>query len=272
MWSRVKAIYHGFLAGPDFAYTHTYRFILENKQLSITLPNSNIGIESKVDINYPHFSKSWFEERKKSLDQHEYVHMCIEMWGYLPLVNLTPDNELGVLTFQLRIKRTEKINALDTHALANHVIQEYDDFYNGPEGQNTKVRQEIKERFDRSRNAIIEGKEKEFENYEAEQLGYALANRGYPPLDPAKQIEINNRTWVFYHEWRHNRRSFQDYYCLPLSENYFLEAKFNHRVDRSDKHKKWKNHALQAQERIMQSITLGDIPEEKGRLIEGQVE
>jgi hypothetical protein len=194
------------------------------------------------------------------------------MWGYLPLVNLIPDNELGVLTFQLRIKRTEKINVLDTEALANYVIQEYDNFYNGPEGQNTKVRQENKERFDRSRDRIIAGKEKEFEEYEAEQLSFALEAEGFPPLSPSKKVSFNGVIWVYYSEWMYNRRSFQDYYCLPLSENCFLEAKFNHRVDRSDKHKKWKKHALQAQERIMQSITLGDIPEEEGRLIEGQVE
>ncbi|SBS35714.1 hypothetical protein MSP8887_02448 [Marinomonas spartinae] len=266
MINKLKAIYRGFLAGPDFNYVNTYRFILENKLLSILVPNSNVSVvSSAVELHYPYSSKIWFEENKEYLNQHEYVHMLTRMWGYLPLVNLIPDNELGVLTFQLRIKRTEKINVLDREALANYVIQEYDNFYNGPEGQNTIVRQEVEEQ---SANLVTPFTPEELK----EQLKFALANRGYPLLNPAKQIEINNRTWVFYHEWMQNRRSFQDYYCLPLSENCFLEAKFDHRVDRSDKHKKWKKHALQAQERIMQSITLGDIPEEEGRLIEGQVE
>ncbi|QUX90114.1 hypothetical protein CYL31_01300 [Marinomonas sp. A3A] len=266
MITKFKAAFRGFLAGPDFRYQRAHRFTLEDKLLSITLPDSNVvAVPNTVDLHYPYKNKLWFESHCKQRDQHQFVRIITKNWMYLPPFNLIPDSEYGMLSCQLRIKRTEKINVLDTKALANYLTQEYDDFYNGPEGQNTIVRQEVEEQ---SANLVTPFTPEELK----QQLGYALANRGYPPLDPAKQIEINNRTWVFYHEWMQNQRSFQDYYCLPLSEHCFLEAKFNHRVDRSDKHKKWKNHALQAQERIMQSITLGDIPEEKGRLIEGQVE
>ena len=46
----------------------------------------------------------------------------------------------------------------------------------------------------------------------------------------------------------------------PLSENSFLEVKFNHRVDRSNKYKKWVKHAMASQECIMASISFTDLP------------
>jgi hypothetical protein len=88
-----------------------------------------------------------------------------------------------------------------------------------------------------------------------------------PSIPPALIKTFNQTDWVFYQEVRSNRLSRHDFYCLPLSENSFLEVKFNHRVDRSDKHKKWAKHALESQERIMASIYLDELPD--ATLIEG---
>ena len=87
-----------------------------------------------------------------------------------------------------------------------------------------------------------------------------------------QKVIINKLTWVFYQIKRSNSRSHQDYYCLPLSESAFLEVEFNHRVDRSDKHKKWSKHALASQQRIMESIKLSDLPAERDNLITDNTE
>ncbi|MDN3396319.1 MULTISPECIES: hypothetical protein [unclassified Pseudoalteromonas] len=86
-------------------------------------------------------------------------------------------------------------------------------------------------------------------------------------MPAAKEVIINNYQWVFYQECRGNVLSRHDFYCLPLCEHAFLEVKFNHRVDRSDKHKKWAKHALESQQRIMESIKLSDLPPDHDNLI-----
>ena len=97
---------------------------------------------------------------------------------------------------------------------------------------------------------------------EIEEVAEEIELHGRQSLAPAIVKNLNQTDWVFYSEVRNNRHSHQDYYCLPLSEHSFLEVKFNHRVDRSDKYKKWKKDALAAQERIIASVYLDELPQE----------
>ncbi|XQW83974.1 hypothetical protein ACOYR1_12585 [Thalassotalea piscium] len=257
----LKDFYRGFVGGPDFNQSITHRFILENQQLTISLPESNIGAApNTIDVHFPNSSTSWFKQHVDVYDQHRYVHVAIELWMYVPPISLLPSSEYGMLSCELRIKQTDKINVLDKQALAKYVIQEYDDYHNGPEGKNTEIRHEMIVQSNKRANPWTP------EALEEEIAGW-IENRGQPSIPAAVIKSFNQRDWVFYQEKRNNHRSRNDYYCLPLSENSFLEVKFRHRVDRSDKHKKWAKHALASQERIMESIRLTDIPDDQDNLL-----
>ena len=68
------------------------------------------------------------------------------------------------------------------------------------------------------------------------------------------------RSYIKHHNGKGNRIKvrFREYIESKIC---FLEVKFNHRVDRSDKYKKWKKDALAAQERIIASVYLDELPQ-----------
>ncbi|WP_462178695.1 hypothetical protein [Pseudoalteromonas gelatinilytica] len=257
----LKAFIRGFIGGPNFDNCIHHRLILEDKLFTLDVPDSNVAaVPLTIDVSFPYNSESWFEQNKKIYLYHEYVHMLTENWMYLPPVSYLPSSEYGMLSCQLRIKQTNKIKVLDIDQLKHFVIDEYDRFHWGHEGRNVSITKEVKARRAKS---SVDWTEAEIN----EEIKEYIKLHGYPPLPPAKEIVLNQLTWVFYQEIRDNDCSHQDYYCLPLSEHAFLEVKFNHRVDRSDKHKKWSEHALASQQRIMESIKLNDIPAEHDNLI-----
>ena len=261
MINLAKAFYRGFVGGPNFENCIHYRFILEDKLLTLDVPNSNVAaVPSNIDVSFPYNSTSWFNQHKKNYLHHEYVHMLTENWMYLPPVSYLPSSEYGMLSCQLRIKQTNKINVLDTMQLRRFVIDEYDNYHWGPDGDNTEIKNDTT--LESSKMAVP---------FEPDELEEEILGRievyGQPPLPAAKEIIINNYQWVFYQECRGNVLSRHDFYCLPLSEHAFLEVEFNHRVDRSDKHKKWAKHALESQQRIMESIKLSDLPPDHDNLI-----
>ncbi|MBC7007718.1 hypothetical protein BIZ38_04525 [Pseudoalteromonas sp. BZK2] len=261
-----KAFYRGFIGGPNFDNCVHHRLILEDKLLTLDIPDSNVAAAtSTIDISFPYNSRSWFEQNKEDDFQHEFVHMLIELWMYLPPLNYLPSSEYGMLSCQLRIKQTDKINVLDPEQLKHFVINEYDTFHWGPSGVNTEIKNDTTVESSKRANPWDDEALKE-------EIEGRIEVYGKPPIPPAKEVIINKLTWVFYQIKRSNSRSHQDYYCLPLSEHAFLEVKFNHRVDRSDKHKKWSKHALASQQRIMETIKLNDIPAEHDNLITDNAE
>jgi hypothetical protein len=264
MMELIKSFWRGFVGGPDFNHCINHRFILGDKQLTRELPDSNVAAAPiTIDASFPHTSSSWFERHAKVYEQHKFVRIVTENWMYVPPIAIGTSTEYGMLSCQLRIKQTDKINVLDKMALADFVIQAYEDYHNGPNGKNTSIR-----------NATTEQSAKRANPWTPEamedQMNLIINSRGKPPIPAALIKSFNQVDWVFYQEVRSNRLSRHDYYCLPLSEISFLEIKFNHGVDRSDKHKKWSKHAMAAQERIMSSIYLDDVPIEQDNVIEHQ--
>ncbi|MCP4320981.1 MAG: hypothetical protein GY787_03835 [Alteromonadales bacterium] len=257
-----KAYWHGFVGGPDFSRSIQHRFRLEYKQLTIDLPDSNVvAAPSETQTNIPHTSTSWFSNNAESLEQHCFVHMMTENWMYMPPIAFLPSSELGMLSCQLRIKQTDQINVLDTKDLSQFVTQSYDDYHYGPDGTNTELR---RRKVERSSQRASPWTPEELE----EEVARSIELHGRQPLPPAVIKNINQLTWIFYTEIRNNSLSHTDYYCLPLSQNSFLEIKFRNRVDLSHKHKKWAKHALASQEKIMASIYLDDLPVNQDPLIE----
>lgn len=250
-----KAFWRGFVGGPDFNRRITHQFLLDAQQLSIDIPNSNVAAApSSINTCFPHSSTTWFEQNvEENYEQHLYVHMLTKIWMYVPPIALVPSSEYGMLSCQLRIKQTDKINVLDKQALSHFLVQEYEDYHNRPSGRNTQIRMDTAEQSTKRANPWTP-------DALESQINLIIQNRGKPPIPAAVIKTFNNTDWVFYQEVRSNSYSRHDYYCLPLSEISFLEVKFNHSVDRSDKYKKWSKHALESQERIMSSIYLDELP------------
>lgn len=252
----MKAYWRGFVGGPDFTRDISHRFILEGKQLTIKVPDSNVvAAPSPVDVSFPHSSINWFAKQAKTYDQHCYVHMMTENWMYMPPIALFPSSEYGMLSCQLRIKQISHINVLDKAALSRYVTKAYYDYHNGPEGENTKIRTRVEKRL---KNSPYTWSQDEIEA----EIAMVIDLHGNQPLAPAIIKNFNQTDWIFYSEVRNNRHSHNDFYCLPLSENSFLEVEFAHRVDLSHKYKKWAKHAIESQERIIASVYLDDLPDE----------
>jgi len=255
LFKLINAYWRGFVGGPDFTRDISHRFILEDKQLTIKIPDSNVvAAISPVDLSFPHSSTSWFTSHMEIYEQHVFVHMMTENWMYMPPIALFPSSEYGMLSCQLRIKQTNMINILDEAALSRFVTQAYDNYHNGPDGDNTELRRRV-----------VEESSKMAMPYEPDELEEEVAEyiklQGRKPIAPVIIKNFNQLAWVFYQEVRNNSYTHYDYYCLPLSKHSFLEVKFNHRVDLSHKHKKWAKHAIESQERIIASIYLDDLPQ-----------
>ena len=174
---------------------------------------------------------------------------------YLPVIPVGTSSEYGMLSCQPRIKQTDKIDVTDLDALCHFLTKEYKDFHNQPDGRNAEIRKEIEERMSRRKNIPDYKVQKEIDE--------SIEMIGRPPLSPAKIKAFNKLEWFFYQEGRANHPSFINFYCLPLSPSSFLEIEFNYRVDRPDRYKKWAKHAEESKRRIMESVTLTDIPEEQ---------
>ncbi len=254
LFKLINASWRGFVGGPDFNRNINHRFILEDKQLTIKVPDSNLVVGSNpTRVSFPHTSTRWFTKHSEMDEQHNFVHMMAENWMYMPAIALFPNSEYGILSIELRIKQVNHINVLDSTALSLYVTQAYDDYHYGPDGVNTELRRRVVE--ESSKMAMPY----ELDELE-EEVAISIDLHGRQPLAPAIIKRFNQLDWVFYRETRNNNNSYLEFYCLPLSKQSFLEIEFSHQVDRPNKLKKWSKHALESQERIIASIYLDDLP------------
>ncbi|WP_426370531.1 hypothetical protein [Pseudocolwellia sp. HL-MZ7] len=248
----LKGFWRGFFGGPDYINNTHYQFTLENQKLEVVLPSEPVKYEH-VDLTYPYKSKQWVEENFKIENQHEYFQLMGDGWSFCPLRGLFYYNVYGSILCLIRLKRVNSINVLDKQALSQYVIQAYDDFYNGPEGSNTQLRQSTQEQLP----------DVSPEHLEVETMA-RIQVWGHPSIPAATMKSINNIEWVFYQEIRDTSFARKDFYCLPLNEDTFLEFQFDYTVQkRPEKFKGWEKYALELQERIMKSIRLIDIPPNK---------
>ncbi len=259
----VKNCFRGFAGGPDFNTQQAITFLLEDVEFRLKLPVSNIVTEEPPrDINHPFRRKGWFEENLEQHRQHLYAHVYTEIWYYLPPVTIMPDSEYGQLSLSIWLKRVPAgVNALDREALAATVSAEYDQHYNSPTigeadqhgiGVNTKIRKKVAAQSAARTEPFSDA-------FFAREVELRIESYGAPPIAPAEVVSLHGEDWVFYREDNPKRTRYrQDFYCLPLDERYYLQLGFTHRVDRSDK-KAWQKHANQAQQRIMDSISVKNI-------------
>lgn len=255
--------WQGFAGGPDFSNLHKLTFALEEYQLELMLPYSNIASqEQPKQINFPFRAQGWFEAHAQQ-DWHHYgVHVHTEGWCYLAPVVRFDGGEYGVLWLQLKIKKVpDNVNALNRNELAQHVTNEYDAHYNsdviGPEGNgqglgwNTQQRKKLEAEAEEAASRGAVGRKDRLEEHVRQQI----QSFGFPPLKPAQIISMHGFDWVFYQEQRGESISRTDHYCLPLDKRYYLTLSFKHQVDVSSE-KSWQQHADKAQHNIVKGLLL----------------
>lgn len=260
----VKNIWRGFAGGADHSRQQTLQFLLEDTQVQICLPYSNVETEKPPRVvNYPYKTPGWFERNMEQQRQHCYVHLQSRCWFYLfPLLRFD-DGQQGRLFCSLRLKRVPPgVNALDRQQLADYVIQEYDEHYNADvmpdapceqaRGVNTQTRQKLRAEAEL---AASRGSTYRLDNLE-DMMELAI---NYPPLEPARIITMDGQDWVFYQD-----RYFPggdchiDCYCLPLSEQYYLIIDFDLYAP-SYGNKRWLKHAKATQKMVLDSLSIGSV-------------
>lgn len=269
----LKNVWQGFAGGPDVNRQQTLKFLLEDNQVQVRLPYSNIAtVEPPRVINFPYKNSGWFEENATQRKQHHCIHLYTECWYYMAPVLRFADGELGNLFCRLWLKRVpEGVNALDRQQLAEYVIAEHDHHYNAVvelntevepgapydhgRGINTEIRQEAladaELRASRGSTHMLEHLEDEIES--------RIKSYGHPPLAPASIISLHGQDWVFYQD-----KQFQDspdgadFYCLPLDDKYYFAISFKYTICQSGKMRWWK-HAKATQQMVLDSLKVSPL-------------
>lgn len=263
----VKNLWRGFAGGADHSRQQTLRFILEDIQVQVRLPYSNIETEESARVvNYPFHQKNWFDNNAKQRNQHCFVHLHTECWYYMASIFRFADGELGNMFCRLWLKKVpEGINALDRQQLAQHVINEHHEHYNAPvqpdipynhcKGLNTEIRQRVQAEAEL---AASRGSPHRLENLE-EYTAIAIESQGYSALAPASIISLHGQDWVYYQDKQFlDSPNGADFYCLPLDDQHYFAISFRYTVYQSEK-KRWLKHAKATQQMVLDSLKVSQI-------------
>ena len=121
---RLKNLSRRFRGGPDFNLSRDITVVLEETQLTLSLPVSNVeAVEVPLNINFTYRQPGWFENNAEHKRQHHRVHVISEIWYYLAKGLTALFSELGMLSLSIVIKRisSEKnINEMELDSLGNY--------------------------------------------------------------------------------------------------------------------------------------------------------
>ncbi len=259
----IKSVWKGYRGGPDLKQVTLVSSLLDDIQLSVTLPVTCTHIMADYPprpVNFPFRQASWFEKNVKQVNQHHFVTINVETWYYYPLFGAALTGELGLFSVRTMLKRIDPdhaMNAWNLDALGSYVTEEYDRHFNSPVigghgdwglGANTEIRQDVEEQSKRLSSPFTT---EEF----AREYELRTASNGFPPIHPHRILSILGRDWIFYREGSEIRSMERNYYCYPISSEYYLCFYFQYRKD-TDKFKRWKADAEAAERHIMERVKI----------------
>lgn len=254
----IKNLMRGFKGGPDFDNCVEVTALMEDWQLNIDVPATKIVTEEPPrNINYPFNQDGWFQSHSKQSSHYHYVEIDTQLWYYLP-VNVLFKGELGLLSLSTQLRKIhhdKTINTQDLDALGNSIIAEYDEYYNAPidspngPGPNVSRRKKREDEVRQAWDGFIT--EEEIQAKIEERY-----REPYPPMPEHQIVPIQGKDWVFCVENSAESHTHSNIYSIPLNEKYYLSLHFRHRVDWQPKYQSWKQHADQAEKKIMQTVRL----------------
>jgi hypothetical protein len=213
--------------GPFFDKLSSVCFDLEDITLELTLPESDAKRQDPPrSLNFPFNTPGWFEANSKRPNLRAWVHVYTKIWYYFPLrlkrlVNLMAmgaNGPMGDLSIGVHINKVQggkKLDLSNPCSLADYIKWEYDSYYESPEvgdygkGQNYEVRTEYGRRL------------AQYGESYRDQYNAALESELEPVPDRCDQMEFGGGRWTGFNLKRLRHMSTQ-YYCIPLSEFYYL--------------------------------------------------
>ena len=252
----------GYTGGADFSRFETFRFDLEGKQLSLSVPGSNVALShAEMNINLPFRSPGWFEAHCEQQANHFYITVFGDLWAYIgPFWKTAADRMFGMLSVQVAIKRTLPDKILDPddlETLADAIRWDYEWYFEVAEpgkysqGKNRIARQKAEDQYNARHPAASEAsKLRQKEGY----LKNAL--RELPTWFETRCYGDQN--WLYYALKREPTYP-AHYYCQPLDERYYLYVRFGYRIDLSAHFHLWQADAEAAEQRIIETVRL-DFP------------
>jgi hypothetical protein len=230
--------------GPLFERLSTHHFDLGGIGLEMTVPASDFVMkEPPRMLNFPFQNVGWFDAHCRRRNIHEELSVFCEIWNYFPaglrrtlnLLAMGSNERMGCLSISADLNRVEKGGKLDLndpHSLGAYIKWEYDDFYETPEqgpyckGNNYQVRMECGRKWKHG--------QPDQDEFERSQYEAALRNRLIPTPQKFDIVRFGNAQWTHFTLDRHGGTK-SDYYCVPLSEIYYLEIEIEFRFEVSDK-------------------------------------
>jgi hypothetical protein len=248
----------GYTGGPDFNQLETFRFELEDAELSLTLPKTNVAIPiGNIVVNHPFRSPGWFDENCEQMANHFSAHIFTELWGYRGPYWKVMNEPFGVLSCRVEIKRARPEKRLDLgnlNDLAEAIRWDYEWYYEIAEpgkygqGSNREVRQEAEEEYNSRHPKIPEEKKLRDKEKTLQNLLRELPTK-------FETRQFGDQEWLYYALKREPSYP-AHYYCHPLDEEYYLSIRFGYRIDFRDYFHLWQADAEAAEQRMMGMIKL----------------
>jgi hypothetical protein len=247
-----------FTGGPDFNQLETFYFELEDAELSLTLPKTNIDIPlGKIGINYPFRSPGWFEDQSRQLWNNFYVSIFGEMWGYRGPFWKVSNELFGVLDISVCIKQAlpeKKLDLDNLDTLAEAIRWDYEWYFEVAEpgkygqGKNRKARKNAEDEYNARHPSIPEERK-----LRQKELGLSKSLRELPTHFETRQY--GDQKWLYY-ALKKEPTYPAHYYCQPLDEQYYLYARFGYGIDFREYFHIWQADAEAAEQRMMEMIKL----------------
>jgi hypothetical protein len=195
--------------------------------LELTHPASNTKWQNPPrPLNFPFNTPGWFEANSKQPNMRAWVHIYTKIWYYFParlarIINLAAmgtNEPMGSLSMGIHLNKLQgdkKLDLANPHSLADYIKWEYDNYYESPnigdygKGSNFQVRQEYGK-------ALAEQGE-----WYRDQYNAALSKYLEPIPDYFDLCDIRGSQWTCFRLEKLIHMS-THYYCIPLSESYYL--------------------------------------------------
>lgn len=246
----------GFKGGPDFNLNRTLRVTLNDIELELSIPDSNIA--QGEDIHAPKIlleQEGWFEQHCSQLANHYFFPMAARRWVYIGPFRKVLREPFGSLLFNCWLKRenSEKsIPIVDLNTLQKSICWEYEKYFEVDEpgallrGKNRKARQQADSIYGKShwQNSVGEEQKKIFLEQETQELPSVF-----------DEIKFGMQNWLCYSLKKEPNYPTR-HYCQPLEKQFYIDIFFQHVIDQPKYYNVWRDHAEEAEQRIMQMIRL----------------
>jgi len=216
--------------GPLFDRLSTHCFDLGGTGLELTVPASDLVMkEPPRMLNFPFQNAGWFDAHCKRNNMHDELSVFCEVWSYFPtgtkrmasLLATGSNERMGGLCINVDLNRVEKgqeLNLNDRESLGTYIKWEYGQHYDS-------VREECARRW----------KHGQPDQNDSDRLMYKSSLETYIKPLPNFNTAIFGGEQYTHFNLKKGWAVTTDFYCMPLSEMYYLEIEMEFRFEVSDR-------------------------------------